>query len=254
MTHVGSTYAGLEDRAVLVTGGASGIGEALVAAFVMQGAKVAFLDIDDAAGRARAAGLAGHRHQPVFRHCDLTDDAALEGAVSSAINQLGGLDILVNNAGNDDRHAVATITPSYWRARMAVNLDHYFFSVQAALPALRASAAGCIINLGSTSWRLKLPNLLVYQTAKAAIEGLTRALARDLGPDGIRVNAILPGAVETPRQARWESAGNVAETVKAQCLNLRIQPAAVAALALFLASTDARACTGQNFVVDAGLT
>ncbi|SFU75066.1 NAD(P)-dependent dehydrogenase, short-chain alcohol dehydrogenase family [Methylobacterium sp. 174MFSha1.1] len=249
----GATYPSLRSRRVLVTGGASGIGEALVEAFVAQGARVLFCDIADAAAAALVARLTpGAAHPPLYLHCDLTDLDALVAMVAEAETALGGLDILVNNAGNDDRHPVADVTPAYWDERMAVNLRHVFFAAQAALPGLRRAGGGVILNFGSISWHLGLRDLPLYQMAKAGIEGLTRALARDLGRDGIRVATIVPGNVQTPRQERWYRPEDAAEIVAAQCLDGRIQPADVAALVLFLASDDARMCTGHSYFVDAG--
>lgn len=241
-------YPSLAGKRVLVTGGASGIGAGLVEAFAEQGAHVAFVDIDDAAGEALAARL----ETPLFRACDLRDLAALNAAIDAFSAELGGIDVLINNAANDDRHSFDSVTPEYWDDRMATNLRHLFFAAQAVVPAMRAAGGGAIINFGSISWHLGLPELVLYQTAKAAIEGMTRSMARDLGRDGIRVTTIVPGNVQTPRQERWYTPEGEAEIVAAQCLDGRIQPADVAALALFLASDDARMCTGHDYFVDAG--
>ncbi|MGU3384141.1 SDR family NAD(P)-dependent oxidoreductase [Methylobacterium sp. D53M] len=246
-------YPSLAGKRVLVTGGASGIGEGLVEAFVGQGARVLFCDIADDAARAVVARLApGAAHAPLYRRCDLTDIEAVRALVAEADTALGGLDVLINNAGNDDRHALADVTPAYWDDRMAVNLRHLFFAAQAAVPPMRRASGGVILNFGSISWHLGLTEMPLYQTAKAAIEGMTRALARDLGRDNIRVAAIVPGNVQTPRQERWYSPEGEAEIVAAQCLDGRIQPADVAALALFLASDDARMCTAHAYFIDAG--
>jgi len=246
-------YPSLAGKRVLVTGGASGIGEGLVEAFVGQGARVLFFDIADDAARAVVARLApGAAHAPLYRRCDLTDIEAVRALVAEADTALGGLDILINNAGNDDRHALADVTPAYWDDRMAVNLRHLFFAAQAAVPPMRRAGGGVILNFGSISWHLGLTEMPLYQTAKAAIEGMTRALARDLGRDNIRVAAIVPGNVQTPRQERWYSPEGEAEIVAAQCLDGRIQPADVAALVLFLASGDARMCTAHAYFIDAG--
>jgi NAD(P)-dependent dehydrogenase (short-subunit alcohol dehydrogenase family) len=245
----GATYPSLGKKRVLITGGASGIGAGLVEAFARQGAQVAFVDVAEEAGRALAARL-GER--VVFRRCDLTDVAALPGTIAAVVEELGGLDVLVNNAANDDRHTIAEVTPEYWDERMAVNLRHLFFAAQAAVPHLKAAGGGAIVNFGSISWHLGLPDLVLYQTAKAAIEGMTRSMARDLGRDNIRVTTIVPGNVQTPRQEKWYTPEGEAEIVAAQCLSGRIQPADVAALALFLASDDARMCTGHEYFVDAG--
>jgi len=166
--------------------------------------------------------------------------------------QLGGIDILINNAANDDRHSIEEVTPAYWDERIAVNLRHLFFAAQAVVPAMKRAGGGVILNFGSISWHLALPDLVLYQTAKAAIEGLTRSLARDLGRDNIRVNTIIPGNVKTPRQMKWYTPEGEAEIVAAQCLDGRILPADVAALTLFLASEDARMCTGHDYFIDAG--
>ncbi|MGE8125786.1 SDR family NAD(P)-dependent oxidoreductase [Methylobacterium sp. NPDC080182] len=246
-------YPSLAGKRVLVTGGASGIGEGLVEASVGQGARVLFCDIADDAARAVVARLApGAAHAPLYRRCDLTDIEAVRALVAEADTALGGLDVLINNAGNDDRHALADVTPSYWDDRMAVNLRHLFFAAQAAVPPMRRAGGGVILNFGSISWHLGLTEMPLYQTAKAAIEGMTRALARDLGRDNIRVAAIVPGNVQTPRQERWYSPEGEAEIVAAQCLDGRIQPADVAALVLFLASDDARMCTAHAYFIDAG--
>ncbi|MHC2105067.1 SDR family NAD(P)-dependent oxidoreductase [Methylobacterium sp.] len=246
-------YPSLRGKRVLVTGGASGIGEGLVEAFVAQGARVAFCDIADEPAHALVARLApGAEHPPVYRRCDLTDVEAVRSLVAEAETAFGGLDVLVNNAGNDDRHKLADVTPAYWDDRMAVNLRHMFFAAQAAVPAMRRAGGGVILNFGSISWHLGLNDMPLYQTAKAAIEGMTRALARDLGRDGIRVSAIVPGNVQTPRQERWYTPDGEAEIVASQCLDGRIQPSDVAALVLFLASDDARMCTGHNYFIDAG--
>ena len=241
-------YPSLAGKRVLVTGGASGIGAGLVEAFAEQGARVAFVDIDSASGEALAERL----KTPLFRPCDLRDLTALNMVIEDFSAELGGIDVLVNNAANDDRHSFESVTPEYWDDRMATNLRHLFFAAQAVVPAMRAAGGGAIINFGSISWHLGLPDLVLYQTAKAAIEGMTRSMARDLGRAGIRVTTIVPGNVQTPRQERWYTPEGEAEIVAAQCLDGRIQPSDVAALALFLASDDARMCTGHDYFVDAG--
>ncbi|QXQ05166.1 SDR family oxidoreductase [Sphingosinicellaceae bacterium] len=243
-----AVYPSLAGKRVLVTGGATGIGAGLVEAFVAQGAVVAFIDIDQAAGEATAARFSPGN----FHHGDLRDLDALAATIATITAQIGGIDILINNAANDDRHRYDEVTPAYWDDRMATNLRHLFFAAQAVVPSMRAAGGGVIINFGSISWHLGLPDLVLYQTAKAAIEGMTRGLARDLGRDGIRVTTIVPGNVQTPRQELWYTPDGEAEIVAAQCLEGRIQPADVAALALFLASDDARMCTGHDYFVDAG--
>ncbi|KTT74989.1 SDR family NAD(P)-dependent oxidoreductase [Sphingomonas endophytica] len=242
-------YPSLEGKRVIITGGATGIGAGLVEAFARQGSHIAFVDVAEEAGAALAERLGDRVH---FHRCDLTDVDALPGTIATLAEAIGGVDVLINNAANDDRHTVAEVTPQYWDDRMAVNLRHLFFAAQAAVPHMKASGGGAIVNFGSISWHLGLPDLVLYQTAKAAIEGMTRGLARDLGRDNIRVTTIVPGNVQTPRQEKWYTPEGEAEIVAAQCLDGRIQPADVAALALFLASDDARMCTGHDYFVDAG--
>ncbi|MCE7797982.1 SDR family oxidoreductase [Sphingobium sufflavum] len=246
-------YPSLSGKRVVVTGGGSGIGAGLVEAFVAQGARVAFLDVVEDASRALVDRIgAGAAHAPVFHPCDLRDLDALGHVMQRIVASFGAVDILVNNAASDDRHTVDAITPAYWDERMAVNLRHLFFAAQAVVPGMKAGGGGVILNLGSISWHLALPELLLYETAKAGIEGMTRAMARDLGRDGIRVNSVIPGNVQTPRQEQWYTPEGEAEIVAAQCLNGRVQPEDVAALILFLASDDARMCTGHDYWVDAG--
>ena len=247
-----AAYPSLKGRRVIVTGGASGIGAAIVEGFARQAARVAFLDLQDDHGEALAERLADSTHAPIYRHCDLADGEALETALAGLVETLAGCNVLVNNAASDDRHTLADVTPAYWDERMAVNLKHKFFAAKAVAPAMKAAGGGSIVNLGSISWHLGLADLALYQTAKAAIEGMTRSLARELGRDNIRVNAIIPGNVQTPRQQQWYTPEGEAEIVAAQCLDGRIQPADIAAMALFLASDDARFCTAHNYWVDAG--
>ena len=243
-----AVYPSLKGKHVVITGGASGIGGAMVAAFAAQGARVAFLDILGEESHALAESLADAAFPPVFHRCDLTD----LGAVAATFAGLDPVDVLINNAANDDRHSLADITPDYWDDRIAVNLRHFLFCAQAVAPGMRAAGGGAIINFGSISWHLGLSDLVLYETAKAGIEGMTRALARELGPDGIRVTAVVPGNVKTPRQLRWYTPQEEAEIVAQQCLKDRLQPDHVAALVLFLASDDGRMCTGHEYWVDAG--
>ena len=252
MRRVSASFSDLAGKRVLVTGGGSGIGEAIVAGFAAQGARVAFIDIAEAPSRALVARLGTAVHAPEFVAADLTDIAAIQAALG-ALGVAEGFDVIVNNAANDDRHRLENVTPAYWDERMAVNLKHYFFCTQAVVPAMRARGAGAIVNLGSISWHLALPDLVLYQTAKGAIEAMTRALARDLGPDGIRVNAVIPGGVMTPRQdALWRDPHEDARILDQQCLKGRVMPEDVAAMVLFLASDAARMCTGHSYFVDAG--
>ncbi len=249
----GTVYPSLRDKRVIVTGGGSGIGAALVEAFTAQGARVGFVDIDDTASQGVASRLSlNARHTPAYRHCDVTDLDTLASTLAAFEELFGGVDILVNNAGNDDRHTIDDVTSDYWNERINVNLRHQFFAAKAVVPAMKRAGGGAILNFGSISWHLGLPDLILYQTCKAAIEGLTRSLARDLGRDNIRVNTIVPGNVQTPRQEKWYTPDGEAEIVARQCLDGRVQPSDVAALVLFLASDDARMCTGHEYWVDAG--
>ncbi len=247
-----AVYPSLTGRRVIVSGGGSGIGEAMVEAFARQGAAVGFVDIQQSPSEQLIQRLDTVEIAPYFLPCDITDCADYSDKIAALIDRLGGCDVLINNAASDDRHKFDDITPAYWDGRMAVNLKHQFFAAKAVVPAMRAAGGGSIVNMGSISWHLGLADLVIYQTAKAAIEGLTRSLARELGRDNIRVNAIIPGNVQTPRQMKWYSPEGEAEIVAAQCLDGRIQPPDIAAMALFLASDDARFCTAHNYWVDAG--
>jgi len=246
-------YPSLAGKRIVITGGATGIGAAMVTAFAQQGAQVFFLDLADTEGLALAASLADSPQVPNFLHCDLTDLAALAAVLESIIERIGAVDILINNAANDDRHAISDVSPGYWDERMAVNLRHQFFCAQAVAPGMQRMGGGVILNLGSISWHLALPNLTLYMTAKAAIEGLTRGLARELGGHGIRVNTIIPGAVRTARQMRlWHSPEDEVKILAAQCLPQRVEAEDIAALALFLASDSAAKCSARDYFVDAG--
>jgi len=259
-----ASYPDLQGKRVVVTGGGSGIGAELVTAFAGQGAQVWFLDIADAASQALVTSLttplppslatpARSMHPPRYLHCDLTDLDALAAAFAAIERDAGGIDILLNNAANDDRHGIDDVTPAYWENRMAVNLRHQFFCAQAAVRMMRAQGGGVILNFGSISWYLASSRLALYMTAKAGIEGLSRGLARDHGPDGIRVNTVIPGAVRTPRQqALWHTPEEEARILAGQCLPRRVEMQDVAALSLFLASNNARSCSGREYFVDAG--
>lgn len=249
-----ATYPSLQDRVVLITGGASGIGEKLVEAFVQQGAQVVFIDIGDAAAAALVDRLsADAAHVPVYFHCDLSDSAALETCLKQIIERFGTIDVMINNAGDDSRHKTEDVTPEFWDRCIAVNLKHQFFASQAVIPGMKWQGRGVILNMSSISWMIPSTGLPVYVASKAAIVGLTRTLAHELGAHGIRVNCILPGAVETARQRRlWYTEEYVAEVLSNQALKRLLQPEDVARLALFLASDDASGITGQGLIVDAG--
>jgi NAD(P)-dependent dehydrogenase (short-subunit alcohol dehydrogenase family) len=247
-------YPSLKGRAVLITGGATGIGAALVEHFARQDARVAFLDVQDEPAQRLAASLAAEGcTAPLFRHCDLTDLEAIKAAVQEAMTALGTVDVLVNNAANDQRHTIEQVTPEFWDHSMATNLRPHFFIAQAVLPAMRAAGRGSIINMSSISWLIPSTGVPLYATAKAAIVGMTRTLAHELGPLGIRVNAVLPGAIATERQQQlWYTPEYKAEILARQALKFDILPEDVARLVLFLAADDSRAITNQSYIVDGG--
>jgi NAD(P)-dependent dehydrogenase (short-subunit alcohol dehydrogenase family) len=249
-----ATYPSLADRVVLITGGGSGIGAELVRAFATNDARVAFLDVNEHASAALVSSLGDARHEPVFIRCDLRDIEALQTAIDTVRQTMGPVSALINNAGYDERHEVDDVTPAYWDDNMAVNLKHMFFTAQAVRPHMRELGFGSIVNLSSIAWMRGAPRLVVYASAKAAIVGMTRSLAGEVGPDNIRVNAIAPGAVVTERQLRlWYNETTLAAVVDRQCLKHRLLPPDIARMALFLAADDSRMITKQTFVVDAGL-
>ncbi|RYY45272.1 MAG: SDR family oxidoreductase [Sphingomonadales bacterium] len=247
-----AVYPSLKGKRVLITGGGSGIGAGMVEGFVRQGARVTFFDIARDDSEALVKQLGSAEHVPLFKYCDLTDIKAAQAEIARLIEADGAFDVLINNAANDDRHTIEQVTEEYWDNRINTNLKHLFFCAQAVIPGMKAKGAGVIVNLGSISWHLALEELTLYQTSKAAIEGLTRSFARELGPDGIRSVCIVPGNVKTPRQMKWYTPEGEAEIVNAQCLKGRLAPEDIAAMALFLASDDARLITGHEFFVDAG--
>jgi NAD(P)-dependent dehydrogenase (short-subunit alcohol dehydrogenase family) len=247
-------YGSLQGKRVFVTGGGSGIGEAIVAAFVEQGAVVAFVDIMREASEALCARLAGAGPSaPVFRYCDITDIPALQATMAELARELGDFDILVNNAANDQRHDIEEVSLDYWNERIAINQRPMFFTCQAVLPGMKKKGGGSIINFSSMSFHAMNGGYPVYATTKAAVVGLTRGLARDLGKHGIRVNTVTPGWVMTQRQVDlWVNDAAEAEIKKSQCLPGKLMPEDVASMVLFLAADDSKMCTGQDFIVDAG--
>ncbi len=246
-------YSDLKDRVVLVTGGGSGIGEAIVRAFAAQQAKVAFIDVARGPSQALAAELAGAGATVHFEPCDLTDIAALRRAITVIAERLGPIMVLVNNAASDERHATEEVTEALWDSRIAVNLKQQFFCAQAVLPAMKAAGRGAIVNLGSISWIIGQGGMVAYTTSKSAVLGLTRSLARDYGPYGIRVNAVAPGWIMTQRQLeRWVTPETEKEIQARQCLKRGLEPSEVASVIVFLASDAASACTSQQYIVDGG--
>jgi len=245
-------YPSLRDRVVLITGGGSGIGAAMVEQFARQGARVAFLDREQKWSRELVTKLS--RVAPVlFLACDLANIAELRACMSQVETQLGPVRVLVNNAASDDRHQLAEVTPEYWDERMAVNLRHHFFAIQAAVPGMTAAGGGSIINMSSIAWLIPSTGLPAYVTAKAGIVGLTRTIAHELGASNIRVNAVLPGAILTERQRElWWTPEYEAEVLARQCLKRALTPDEVARLVLFLAADDSSAITNQSYIVDGG--
>jgi NAD(P)-dependent dehydrogenase (short-subunit alcohol dehydrogenase family) len=246
-----ATYPSLAGRTVFITGGASGIGESLVEQFHAQGAKVAFVDLKAEEGRALAERLRGGWFSP----CDVTDALALQAAVEAAAAALGPVTILINNVANDTRHEAAETTPAAWRRGLAVNLDPAFIASVAVYPMMRQAGGGAILNISSINALLGPPGMAAYVASKGAVNALSKGLAREWGEAGIRVNALSPGWVVTPRQLElWLTPEAEAAWSEQVALKGRILPEDVARLALFLASDDARMITGQNFVIDAGRT
>lgn len=249
-----ASYPSLKDRVVFVTGGGGGIGASIVEHFCQQGAKVGFVDIDDAAsGELVAAMAAAGHHKPVYVNCDLRDIEALRNAIGTVRAALGPITVLINNAANDQRHAIDEVTPEYWDDRVAVNLKHQFFAAQAIYPDMEAAGGGAIVNLGSVSWIIGQGGMPCYTTSKSAVAGLTRSLARDLGPKNIRVNCVVPGWIMTQRQIDlWLTPESEAELMERQCLKRKLVPEDIARAVLFFAAEDSGGCTNQSYIVDGG--
>jgi len=249
-----ATYPSLRDRVVLVTGGGSGIGASIVEHFCAQGSRVAFLDVTRTASERLTRDIAARgQTAPLFVACDLRDVRALRDAVAEVRRHLGPIRVLVNNAADDERHALDAVTPEYWDDRFAVNLRHQFFAAQAVAPDMAAAGGGSIVNLGSVSWLVGQGGMPAYLSAKAAVAGLTRALARDLGPKNIRVNCIVPGWIMTERQIQlWLTPEGEQELLRRQCLKRKLVPEDIARVILFFAADDSSACTNQSYIVDGG--
>ncbi|MEP1610703.1 MAG: SDR family oxidoreductase [Roseobacter sp.] len=244
-----ATYPSIKDKTVIVSGGAQGIGAHIVEAFVAQGAKVGFLDLDETKSAALSKGLGGVDYEI----CDLRDIAAMQAAMANLTDRLGPAHVLVNNAARDDRHDWQDVTPDYWDERQATNLRHMFFAIQAIAPGMIENGGGSIINMGSNSWWEAGGGFPAYATAKAAVHGLTRTMARDLGEHRIRVNTVVPGWIMTDRQKElWATPEALEAHRNRQCLPDLIDPVYVARMVLFLASADAAMCTANNYMVEAG--
>ncbi len=249
-------YPSLAERVIFVTGGATGIGADIVEAFAQQRARVAFVDLQAEAGDALAERIAARGEpKPLYLRGDVTDIPALQAAIGRARDELGPIGVLVNNAANDRRHKVDDVTVDFWDETQNVNLRHHFFAAQAVRAQMRELGGGSIINMSSTSWRFGASEMPAYATAKAAVLGLTRALARAFGPDNIRVNAIEPGAVMTPKQRQlwYKTEDSVQAMVERQLLRRVLLGEEIARMILFLAADDSRMITKQSFIVDAGL-
>ena len=249
-----ASYPSLHGRAVLVSGGGSGIGASIVEHFAAQGARVAFVDIDAAAAAALAARIveAGYP-APHFARCDVRDIEAYRKAIAGLAAETGDFTVLVNGAARDDRHVIEEVTEAYWDERIAVNLRHHYFAIQAVLPGMRRAGGGSIVNFSSVSYHALAPKLSVYEAAKAAVVGMSRGLARDLGPDNIRVNIVTPGWIMTQRQVDlWLTPEGEADLMKVQCLKEKLYPPDIARMVLWLAADDSRLVSAQNFVVDGG--
>jgi NAD(P)-dependent dehydrogenase (short-subunit alcohol dehydrogenase family) len=249
-----ASYPSLREKVVVITGGGSGIGAVLVELFARQGARVAFLDIAIEPSLRLVRALTDTvASPPLFVPCDITDIGALRSALELVASRLGPVRVLVNNAASDDRHTTAEITPEYWDERMAVNLRHQFFAIQAVIDGMTAAGGGSIVNIGSISWLIPSIHQAAYITAKAGIVGLTRTLAHELGPANIRVNCVLPGAIMTERQRRlWVTPEYAAQILNAQALKRELVPEDVARFVLFLAADDSSAMTSQSYIVDGG--
>ena len=247
-------YPSLRGKIVLITGGGSGIGASMVEHFTHQGARVVLFDVAEDPSLELVRRLAENsQHAPLFLPCDLTDIATLRSSIQKAEQAVGPIEVLVNNAANDQRHKWEEITPEYWDSSMEVNLRHHFFAIQATAPGMKSRGQGSIINMSSISWMLPSTGLPAYVTAKAGIVGLTRTMARELGPSGIRVNCVLPGAIHTEKQRRLVWTPEYMEKIMAgQSIKRAIMPEDVARLILFLAADDSSAITGQSYVIDGG--
>ncbi|PSJ60827.1 SDR family NAD(P)-dependent oxidoreductase [Pseudaminobacter soli (ex Li et al. 2025)] len=250
----GAIYPSLKDRSVFITGGGRGIGESLVEHFCAQGSHVAFVDIAEEPSR-RLVERIGAKGDPAphFIPCDLRDIESLRKAIAEAAERNGPIRVLCNNAGNDDRHRTEDVSVDYWDDRMAVNVRHQFFAAQAVRPHMKAAGGGSIINFGSITWMVGDPDCPAYVTSKAAITGMTRALAREFGPERIRVNCMIPGWVMTERQVRlWLNPEGERQIAERQCLPDRLYAPDIARMALFLGADDSRMCSSQQFIVDGG--
>ncbi len=247
-------YSSLEDKVVIITGGASGIGASIVEQFLKQGSKVAFLDKEEELGKNFSKKMHKFKYTPLFKHCDLTDIESLKTTILEIREELGLISILINNAANDERHSIESVTEKFWDDRMNVNLKHYFFAIQSVFKDMQRLGDGKIVNIGSFSWMLGQGNMPAYTTAKSAVMGLTRTIARDLGKYNIRVNCVVPGWIITERQKElWLTPEIEKEQLEKQCIKRMLVPEDIAKAVLFFASDQSSGCTAQNYVIDGGV-
>ena len=249
-----ASYPSLRDKIVLITGGASGIGESIVERFLEQGSKVVFIDKEKELGNNLVNRLKDFKYKAVFKQCDLIDIPTLQNTIKQIQKEVGKISILVNNAANDERHKIDDVTPEYWDNRLNVNIRHFFFTVQSTYKDMKELGNGSIINLGSFSWMIGVGGMPGYTTAKSAVAGLTRTLARDLGEYNIRVNCVVPGWIITERQKKlWLTPEIEADQLKRQCIKRMLKPSDISKVILFFASDQSSGCTAQNYIVDGGI-
>jgi NAD(P)-dependent dehydrogenase (short-subunit alcohol dehydrogenase family) len=249
------TYPSLKDKVVLVTGGASGIGESIVKKFLEQGSKIAFIDKEEDFGQDLVKKLDSYNHKALFKKCDLVDIKSLKNTINEIRNELGKFSIVVNNAANDERHSIDDVTPEFWDNRFHINLRHYFFTIQSTYKDMKDLGRGSIVNIGSSSWMKSSGGMPGYTTAKSAVAGLTKTLARDLGEYNIRVNCVVPGWIMTEKQIKFLSRNPEMkkDVIKRQCIKRMLEPDDIAKVVLFFASEQSAGCTSQNYVVDGGV-
>ena len=249
-----ANYPSLDNKVVIVTGGASGIGACIVENFLQQGSKVAFLDKEENLGKKLVKKLSKYKYVPVFKHCDLTNIESLKKSINEIKKEIGLISILVNNAANDERHSLETVTEDFWDDRMNVNLKHYFFAIQSVYKDMKKLGHGKIVNIGSFSWMKGIGGMPCYTTAKSAIMGLTRSLAREFGVYNIRVNCVVPGWIITERQKKlWLTPEIEKRQIEDQCIKRMLQPDDISKTVLFFASEQSSGCTAQNYIVDGGI-
>tara|TARA_Y100001970_G_scaffold115112_1_gene143484 strand:+ start:9897 stop:10664 length:768 start_codon:yes stop_codon:yes gene_type:complete len=247
-------YSSLEDKVIIITGGASGIGTSIVEQFLIQGSKVAFIDKEKYLGKNLEEKFKNFKHKPLFKYCDLTNIINLKKTINEIREELGLISVLVNNAANDERHSIDSVTEEFWDEKMNVNLKHYFFAIQSVCKDMQELGDGKIVNIGSFSWMLGQGNMPAYTTAKSAIMGLTRTIARDLGKFNIRVNCVVPGWIITERQKKlWLTPEAEKEQLERQCIKRMLYPEDIAKVVLFFASDQSSGCTAQNYVIDGGV-